>query len=69
VTTDEAIVLNLARAADLPLEKGRARLIAPQLGTWIEAANELSRKLAAAEHAAVQPITTFRHPGYEGGEE
>jgi hypothetical protein len=65
VITDDETVRRLASAADLPLEEGRASLIAPQLGAWIDAANELSRKMAAAEHAAVQPIMTFRHPGHE----
>jgi Asp-tRNA(Asn)/Glu-tRNA(Gln) amidotransferase C subunit len=66
---DEATVRELARAADLPLEEGRVSSIAPQLATWIEAASELSRKMAAFEHRAVQPITTFQHPSYDGRDE
>jgi hypothetical protein len=65
---DEATVNALGAAADLPLEDGRAALIAPLLGAWLEAANELSRKLQAPELHAVMPITTFGHPP-EGGDE
>jgi hypothetical protein len=65
---DEATVKALAAAADLPLEEGRAALIAPLLGTWLEDANELSRKLQAAERQTVMPITTFSHPP-EGSDE
>jgi hypothetical protein len=59
---DETTVKTLAEAADLPLEEGRAELIAPLLGAWLEGANELGRKLQAPELQAVMPITTFRHP-------
>ncbi|HEY1366919.1 MAG TPA: hypothetical protein VGF23_07400 [Gaiellaceae bacterium] len=59
---DEATVNALAAAADLPLEEGRAALVAPVLGAWLEGANELNRKLQAAERQTVVPITTFGHP-------
>jgi hypothetical protein len=65
---DEATVKALAAAADLPLEEGRAELIAPVLGAWLEGANELNRNLQVAERQPVMPITTFSHPA-EGGDE
>jgi hypothetical protein len=66
---NEDTVRELARAADLPLGPERPALIAPQLGTWLVAANELSRTLSAPEHRTLTPITVFRHPVAEGGEE
>jgi hypothetical protein len=66
---DERTVRGLARAADLPLGDERLALIAPQLGAWLAAANELSRKLAGEEHQDVVPVTVFRHPMAEGREE
>ncbi len=65
----EETVRELAHAADLPLGEERLALIASQLGEWLGAANELSRKLSAPEHWTILPITTFRHPGVEGSEE
>lgn len=66
---NEETVRELARAADLPLGPERPALIAPQLSVWLEAANELSRKMSAREHWTLTPITVFRHPGTEGREE
>jgi hypothetical protein len=66
---NEETVRELARAADLPLGEERLALVAGQLGPWLVAANELSRKLAAHEHQAILPITTFRHPESEGSAE
>jgi hypothetical protein len=66
---NEETVRELARMADLERDEDRPALIAPQLAVWIEAANELSRVLAEPEHQTVLPITTLRHPGYEGREE
>jgi hypothetical protein len=65
---DEETVRGLARAADLDLTEERLPLVARQLETWLDAANELSRKLAEEEHATVLPITTFRHPRAEWNE-
>src|SRR5947199_385249 len=59
---DEKTVRGLARAADLDLPEERLPLVAQQLGVWLDAANELSRKLAEAEHTTLVPITTFRLP-------
>ena len=66
---DEGTVRELAQAADLPLDEARLALVAPQLQTWVAAANELSRKLAAEEHRGLSPITVFRQPPVEGREE
>jgi len=66
---DKDTVRELARAAGLPLADERAALLAPQLGAWLSAANELSAKLSGDEHRDLLPITTFRHPGAEGREE
>jgi hypothetical protein len=66
---NEETVRELARAADLPLGPKRPALIALQLAVWLEAANELSRKLSAPEHSTLTPITVFRHPPTEGMEE
>lgn len=59
---DEQGVAALARAADLPLAPDRLPLIVGQLGEWLAAANELSRKLADERHLEVTPITVFAHP-------
>ena len=66
---DEAAVRALATAADLPLPAGREALIAGQLSTWLTAANELNRKMAAPEHLTVTPITVFTHPTTPEGED
>jgi hypothetical protein len=66
---NEETVREIARAADLPLGPERPALIAPQLATWLDAANELSRKMSAPEHLTLTPITVFRHPVTERGEE
>jgi hypothetical protein len=66
---DENTVRKLAGAADLPLTDERAAVLAPQLGAWLSAANELNAKLSADEHRDVLPITTFSHPGAEGSDE
>jgi hypothetical protein len=66
---DESTVRELARVAGLPLDDERLALVAPQLGVWLDAANELSRKVAAEEHRALLPATVFRQPAAEGREE
>jgi hypothetical protein len=66
---DEGTVRELARAAGLPLDDARLALVAPQLETWLEAANDLSRKMAADEHRELFPATVFRHPAVERREE
>jgi hypothetical protein len=66
---DEETVKKLCTAADLDVGEERLELIAPPLAAWLEAANELSRKLASPEHRTVQPVTVFRHAPAEGSEE
>jgi hypothetical protein len=56
----------LCAAADLPLPAERRRRLAPMLSGLVAAANELSRKMAAAQHQAVVPVIGF--PGRQGGE-
>ncbi len=59
----EQEVRALASAADLAVPDDRLPLIASQLGGWLEAANELNRKMSAAQHRTVTPVTVFLHPG------
>ena len=59
---DAAMVRTLAAMAELPLPQGRESSIAPILNTWVKDANELSRKMSAAQHWTVTPATTFVHP-------
>ena len=61
-------VLELARYAALPLAPGRAPVVAAILDAWIAAADELSRKMSAAAHQSLGPITVLTHPG-DGAEE
>lgn len=51
----------LAKLAGLPLAEGREALLAPQLGEWLTAANELNRKMSEPEHRLVTPATIFVH--------
>jgi hypothetical protein len=64
----ESTVRTLAALGDLPLAPGREAVIAPPLNVWIGWANELNRKMSAAEHWTLTPITTFSHPPDTGGE-
>lgn len=59
---DEEGARGLARAAGLPLDEERLPAVAELLGTWLEAANELSRTMSAPQHLAVMPATVFTHP-------
>lgn len=51
----------LAKMAGLPLAEGREALLAPQLGEWLTAANELNRKMSEPEYRLVTPVTLFVH--------
>jgi hypothetical protein len=51
----------LARYAALPLAPEREAIVAAILDAWIPAAEELSRKMSAAEHQALLPITVLTH--------
>ena len=59
---DEEAVAALARAAALPLPPERVELVAGQLRDWVEAANELSRKMADPRRPEVAQIAVFTHP-------
>jgi hypothetical protein len=61
--TGAARVRMLARYAQLPLPAEREALVAAILDAWTPAANELSRKMAAAEHQSLLPVTVLTHPG------
>jgi len=56
------LVRRLAAIADLPLAPGREDAISPILRSWLADANELSRKMSAAEHRDVLPAIVFLHP-------
>jgi hypothetical protein len=66
---NEDTVRALATAADLPLGPEREAMVAAQLREWLTAANELNRKMSAAEHWTAVPVTVFAHPDLPGGEE
>jgi hypothetical protein len=66
---DELSVRELAAAAELRLDDDRLARVASQLEVWLTAANELNRKLGLEEHRGLVPITVFRHPPVEGGNE
>jgi hypothetical protein len=59
VSTDLARLL--ANVAGLPLGAGRDAIVGELLAEWLPAANELSRKMSAAEHTALLPATVFTH--------
>ncbi len=52
----------LARYAALPLAPEREAVVAAILDAWLPAAEELSRKMSAASHRALLPITVLTHP-------
>jgi hypothetical protein len=51
----------MAELADLPLGPGRDGPSGALLADWVQAANELSRKMSAAEHQHLLPATVFVH--------
>lgn len=55
-------VRSLAAVADLPLGEDRLGVVADLLGSWLPAANELSRKMSAPEYLETMPITVLVHP-------
>ncbi len=59
---DEEAVAALARTASLPLPSERVATVTTQLRSWLEAANELNRKMADPRYLEVTPITVFTHP-------
>jgi hypothetical protein len=62
VHVDALAARTLAAVADLPLAADRARLLAPQLGAWLAAANELNRTMSQPDYREVTPVTVFTHP-------
>ncbi len=65
IEVSEASVRTLADLASLPLEEGREALLAPQLGDWLTAANELNRKMSKPEYRTIMPATVFTHPNVQ----
>lgn len=65
-TTTAETVRALAAVAQLPLPSERLEVVAPQLGEWLDAANELSAKMSAPEYAALMPAVVFTHPDVQG---
>lgn len=61
-----ARVRALARYAALPLASDREAIVAGILDAWIPAADELSRKMSAAAHQALLPITVLTHAADSG---
>ena len=51
----------LAQLADLPLAPGRDEIAGALLTEWLAPANELSRKMSAAQHTTLLPATVFVH--------
>jgi hypothetical protein len=56
-----SLARTLAALADLPLGAGRDAIVGELLAAWLPPANELSRKMSAAEHTALLPATVFLH--------
>ncbi len=61
ITVDQ--VRDLAAHAALPLAKSREAAVAAILNAWVPDANALSRKMSAASHQSLLPVTVFVHPG------
>lgn len=62
VQAEALAVRTLATIADLPLAADREKLLAPQLGAWLAAANELSRTMSQPDYREVTPVIVFTHP-------
>lgn len=66
--TGAARVRALAHYAGLPLDAERESIVAAILDAWIPAADELSRKMSAAAHQALLPVTVLTHAADNGDE-
>ena len=66
--TGVARVRGLAQYAGLPLPAEREAGVAAILDAWVPAAEELSRKMSAAAHQDLLPITVLTHGGEEADE-
>jgi hypothetical protein len=58
---DETTIEQAEQIAGLPLSPEERTLILPTYRAWVEAANELSRKLATPEHLSLTPSVRFMH--------
>ncbi len=58
---DERVVGQAEKLADLPLTAQERALILPTYRTWVEAANELSRKMADPQYLSLKPSIKFMH--------
>lgn len=58
---NETTIEQAEKVADLPLTSQERTLILPTYRAWVEAANELSRKMAAPEYQSLTPSITFMH--------
>jgi hypothetical protein len=56
-----SIAKALADQAGLPLAAGRAEIAGELLAEWLNAANELSLKMSAAQYRQLLPATVFTH--------
>jgi hypothetical protein len=56
-----ALASTLAKLAGLPLASGREAIVGELLAAWLPPANELSRKMSAAQYTALLPATVFVH--------
>ena len=56
-----SIAKAFADQAGLPLAPGRAEIAGDLLAEWVNAANELSLKMSAAQHQQLLPATVFTH--------
>jgi hypothetical protein len=57
-----AMTRALAEYAELTLGADREAVVTPILEAWVKDANELSRKMSAAQHMTLVPATVFAHP-------
>jgi len=57
-----AMTRALAEYAELPLGADREAIVTPILEAWVKDANELSRKMSAAQYMTLVPATVFAHP-------
>jgi Asp-tRNA(Asn)/Glu-tRNA(Gln) amidotransferase C subunit len=62
---DEESIQQVERLAALPLSPERRALLAPQLKALVDAANELSRKMAEPAFSGLSPQVRFGGPGGE----
>jgi hypothetical protein len=64
--TGAARVRVLAHYAALPIAPEREAIVAAILDSWLTAAEELSRKMSAAAHQGLVPVTVLTHRADSG---